>query len=620
MEFVFELHSSDQEILDSFFEYENNSNSQKVIERGQGMIRVKTRTKLDPFESEIPFPVGDRYAAQRFSDYLDMYTSRSGVRITSKDGRVIDRTEFTEKTEMNERERGFLRRRAESIAEGADTQHEAVERIMRHIRENVSYKLHSSSNPVDVLQSGIAYCEGYANAAALMVRSLGIPAKVMDSYIPPGHMWGFGEEGAGGYHAHVEIFYEDAGWVSYDPQATVHYVDPFHIVNYPRRDVRMVQLSETDQREILDRIYVPKNWDNFYQRKTDEKRHNPILVGKIYTRAGKRVEDSFRSGEWVYRRVEGGEGEGIRILSNGSFAVSPKPGENEARFFYRDGNGGWLEQTINFEDSNRIEKTYRLDEPERGYTINAGKGNKLFLWFRDEQDRWKIDAVEPGPRDNVLLFSEKGEWIVSKERNVMAPKYRLDTKSLSKGDSLGIEELPRYYDPDTLYVSGLLPKEAGKGASLKLLRSDGARTNAVPISDDLSFAVPRPNDRFTRLLLEGSSVVGVKRMVQEEEEIRHVQRPNENGEQAISFPRFTDGVKKYRVETESAGATIYLVKKSGRRFNEFGRTKTNAEGFAYVYIDPYVEKNEELFVLYGTPRIEARAAIGEAKNGVLSFE
>ncbi|MGC9312320.1 MAG: transglutaminase-like domain-containing protein, partial [Sediminispirochaetaceae bacterium] len=84
-------------------------------------------------------------------------------------------------------------------------QHEAVEMVMQYIRSTVSYSLQSSSNPADVLRTGKAYCEGYANAAALMLRTIGIPAKVVDSYIPPGHMWGYGQEGSGGYHAHVEV-------------------------------------------------------------------------------------------------------------------------------------------------------------------------------------------------------------------------------------------------------------------------------------------------------------------------------------------------------------------------------------------------------------------------------
>ena len=59
MSFRFEVRSSDQKLLDNFYEYENNSNSQKVVERGKNRIVVETKAELDPFDSEIPFPVGD---------------------------------------------------------------------------------------------------------------------------------------------------------------------------------------------------------------------------------------------------------------------------------------------------------------------------------------------------------------------------------------------------------------------------------------------------------------------------------------------------------------------------------------------------------------------------------
>lgn len=629
MEFEFEIRSGNDEVLDSFFEYENDSNSQKVIDRRGGSITVRTRADLSPFESSVPFPVGDRYRQDEFAEYLDMSTSRSGVKVTRKNGRVIDRTEFVEKTPMKGGESEFLGRTARRVTEGAETQHEAVERIMRYIRKNVSYQLNTPSNPVDVLRGGKAYCEGYANAAALLVRSLGIPAQVMDSYIPPGHMWGFGQEGSGGYHAHVEIYYEDAGWVSYDPQASVHYVDPFHIVNYPRRDVRIVQLEESDKRHIIDRLYEPANWDNFYQRKTDERRHNPLLVGTIYTRNGRRVEDSFRSGEWVYRRISGGEGAGIRILANGTFAVSPKPGEEATTFFYRDGNGGWLEETASFDGPVRKTRTYRLDEPEQGYTIQVGPRKELYLWFKDEQKRWRIDAVEPSGDGSIFLLSQEGRWIVSRTRDAMAPKYLLDAEKLERGGSYAVEELPRYFDPESSYVAARLPEEAGTGAEIKLIRSDGARTDAIPVEPDGSVIVPLPSSRFVKLLVQGDSYLGLKMIGTPGGVGAHLVRPVAPAEgvseetfpaKELEVPPFGKSTRTYTVKGDRPGAVIYLVKKSGRRFNEYGRTETDAEATARIAVDPDIAEEEELFVLYGTPQIRDRAALSDAEGGMISFE
>ena len=190
MSFEFTLKSSNQELLDDFYEYENNSNSQKVVERGSGYITVRTTAKLGRLDTDIPFPAGERYNEPKFEEHLDYSTSRKGIEITRGNGQIVKR-EFVEKTPMTDSETDLLKRTARSVTEGAASQHQAVEAVMRYIRENVSYTLRSSSNPADVLRTGKAYCEGYANVAALLLRVVGIPTKVVDSYIPPGHMWGY---------------------------------------------------------------------------------------------------------------------------------------------------------------------------------------------------------------------------------------------------------------------------------------------------------------------------------------------------------------------------------------------------------------------------------------------
>ncbi|MFO7850789.1 MAG: transglutaminase-like domain-containing protein [Spirochaetia bacterium] len=625
MEFRFEVHSEDEDVLDNFYEYENNSNSQKVIEREPGKITVRTEADLGDFSSDVPFPVGEKYKIDEFTEYLDMSTTRSGEQITSQNGQIIERTEFLEKTPMTEEETRFLQNRAEEISEGAETQHEAVERIMRYIRKNVSYQLDSPTNPVEVLRGGKAHCEGYANAGALMVRSLGIPAKVIDSYIPPGHMWGFGLEGAGGYHAHVEIYYEDAGWVSYDPQATVHYVDPFHIVNYPRRSTEIMQLGEKDGRRIIDRLYEPEGWDNFYMRRTEPGQNTPLLVGTIYSRTGRLVEDSFRTGEWVYKRTEGGEGEGIRILSNGSFAVSPERGESEVTFFYRDGSGGWLEHTAEFEDAVRETRTYRLDKPQEGYTLHIGRDDSLYVWFKDKGDNWRLDAVDPDREGNVFLLSESGSWIVSRTRDAIAPKYLLDAEALEKGGRYGVEELTRYYDPDTLYAHGSFPEDMEEEAAVKLVRNDGARTDDVPINSDGTFAVPLSEEGFTMLLFQGSHKLGIKSIGKIEEEGAHIYKPSgdirrQNEVEGPEYPVVIADTVEYTVETKTAGAVVYLVKRSGGRFSEFGRTEADEEGAASVLVDPDIAQREDLYVLYGTPQIEGRAALPDSGDPVVTFD
>ncbi len=572
MEYVFELHSGSDELLDSFYEYENGSNSQKVIERGDGYITVRTRADLSFFLSEVAYPVGERYRGEGFGEALDASTSRKGIEIRRNPDGETTRREFVQKNPLSGEEREFLRRRARQVAGDARYQWEAVERIMEHIRAQVDYRLGVSSNPVDVLQSGLAYCTGYANAGALMLRVLGIPAKVVESYIPPGHMWGYGQEGSGGYHAHVEVYYEDAGWVSYDPQATVHFVDPFHIVNFPRERLRIKEVSQRDERKVIDRLREPQGWNNYFKRKTEEKQHTPILTGKIYDRRGQLVTDSFRNGEWVYRRTENAGGEGVRILANGQFSISPRPGEETVEFFYRDGRGGWLSRRLRFDGNERLVEEYRMDDPSSGYTLDLEGANELYVWMRDPQERWRINTVAAGPEGRVFLSANNGEWTVSTEKGALAVKRRLVSDELEKGATYSVSNLPRYIDPQTYYLRAVLPRSDLQNVRLVVYRDDGRRYPEIDVSESGKALVPVPDGSFNRLLMLSDRVLAIKKA--------SLAEPGT----PLEIDLGTD-VSSFRVNSGSRGGTLYLAKQKGGQYEVLHKMAAQKETRYEVLID-----------------------------------
>jgi transglutaminase-like putative cysteine protease len=167
---------------------------------------MRNTATLTPVESGIAWPPGQTYTGAQWQRDLSM------------DGLSQDTIQF-------------LRDRASAVTQGSTTQLEAVERIITFLRANVSYRLGTSADPRRVLETGAAYCEGYANAAVYLLRAAGIPAREMTCYIPKGKGWGFGN--AGGYHAFVEVAFADAGWLCSDPQDTINFADPFHLVNLP---------------------------------------------------------------------------------------------------------------------------------------------------------------------------------------------------------------------------------------------------------------------------------------------------------------------------------------------------------------------------------------------------
>ncbi|PFG18472.1 transglutaminaseTgpA domain-containing protein [Serinibacter salmoneus] len=71
---------------------------------------------------------------------------------------------------------------------------------------------------LDFLERKVGYCEQYASAMAVMLRSLGIPARVVVGYSAgTTNADGVTEIYSTNAHAWVEVEFDDAGWVRFDP-------------------------------------------------------------------------------------------------------------------------------------------------------------------------------------------------------------------------------------------------------------------------------------------------------------------------------------------------------------------------------------------------------------------
>jgi transglutaminase-like putative cysteine protease len=208
------------------YEYENGSNSQKIVRRTDDTIFMRNIADLSPFSSKAAFPVGDYYKKNPVKNAPPRPVNNSSFIFSPP----YDPT-FLSMEEIRPGDLAFLKSTAETITKESRTQGEAVESVMEYLRANVSYSLGSSTYAADVIRSGYAFCVGYADAAVYLLRAIGIPARSMSCNVPPGFGWGFGN--AGGDHAYVEVYYSDLGWVSYDPQQSVHFVDPFHVTYAP---------------------------------------------------------------------------------------------------------------------------------------------------------------------------------------------------------------------------------------------------------------------------------------------------------------------------------------------------------------------------------------------------
>lgn len=98
--------------------------------------------------------------------------------------------------------------------------------IDRYLKNNYSYDLSIGSDPDGVdsteyflFNRNSGYCEQFSSALALMSRSVGIPSRVITGYLPGDYnpLTGLYEVRALDAHAWVELYFDGAGWVEFEP-------------------------------------------------------------------------------------------------------------------------------------------------------------------------------------------------------------------------------------------------------------------------------------------------------------------------------------------------------------------------------------------------------------------
>jgi hypothetical protein len=140
---------------------------------------------------------------------------------------------------------------AKTVTRDAATVFERVTAIQHHLRTSYRYSLDLGStqaaNPVEeflfVRQTG--YCEHYATAMVLMLRSLGIPARLVTGFLHGewndfGNYFTVRQRDA---HAWVEVYFPRSGWRTFDPTPTAGVAAPVPIWSEAVRLMDSVRLK-----------------------------------------------------------------------------------------------------------------------------------------------------------------------------------------------------------------------------------------------------------------------------------------------------------------------------------------------------------------------------------------
>jgi transglutaminase-like putative cysteine protease len=115
---------------------------------------------------------------------------------------------------------------AQRITAGATNDYDRVKAIENWLDENYLYSINSPVPPqgrdaVDhfLFDTNVGFCEQFASATAVMLRSLGIPARLVAGYTPGSHnpFTGYYEVHNSDAHTWVEAWFPRYGWYEFDP-------------------------------------------------------------------------------------------------------------------------------------------------------------------------------------------------------------------------------------------------------------------------------------------------------------------------------------------------------------------------------------------------------------------
>jgi transglutaminase-like putative cysteine protease len=124
---------------------------------------------------------------------------------------------------------------ARSLTAGAGNTYDKVEALINWIGANTRYStdippLPAGADSVNEFLFGnrVGFCEQISTSLAVMLRSLGIPAREVVGYVPDGYnpITDLYEVRAKDAHAWVQVWFPGYGWQSFDPTAAVPLANP----------------------------------------------------------------------------------------------------------------------------------------------------------------------------------------------------------------------------------------------------------------------------------------------------------------------------------------------------------------------------------------------------------
>jgi protein-glutamine gamma-glutamyltransferase len=173
---------------------------------------------------------------------------------------------------------------AKQITANAQTPFDKTIALENYLRSHYAYNLNLTGKPGDdplahfLFETRSGHCEYFASAMAIMLRTLGIPTREVNGFLP-GEYNDLGEDyivRASDAHSWVEVYFPGAGWMTFDPTPPGaedaggfftrlgQYVDWFElswnewVINYDF--IHQILLAQTMQRTTRSWTEIARAW------------------------------------------------------------------------------------------------------------------------------------------------------------------------------------------------------------------------------------------------------------------------------------------------------------------------------------------------------------------------
>lgn len=185
---------------------------------------------------------------------------------------------------------------AEQLTAGLDNPYDKAYVITRWLRQNITYAPTitpppQGADPLEwfLFESKTGYCQYYATAEVMMLRALGIPARLSVGYAE-----GELDDVTGVYtvrqkdsHAWPEVYFNDFGWVEFEPTANQperqlpQGVDP-NAANDPENfEPEIEAFAESDLEDPFDKTPPKRGTNTFIPVIQPEPLHTPFILSAV---------------------------------------------------------------------------------------------------------------------------------------------------------------------------------------------------------------------------------------------------------------------------------------------------------------------------------------------------